>query len=288
MPQTGPLLSFGERLCHCFRWPMPHRPRVTLHRHDAHEFYLCDVGSGEQRTTAGAFPMQAGDLFLFPAGVDHIGNGGPDGTSMAIVLTVRDEILDEPGGDDLGTVLTTLCQHCSPDQPLVPLSDSGRQTIRQLMERLVEEFHDRPPGYRSVVRSLFRELLVQIMRDPATDPALRAVVTPTSPDERLDIVLRLLDTRYDQPWTVSELAQQTGLGRSRFHQIFHAATGHSPTAYLLERRIDAAKHLLADTDLPALDIALDVGFGSLSQFYDQFAKQVGYPPTRYRQRVRGS
>lgn len=55
---------------------------------------------------------------------------------------------------------------------------------------------------------------------------------------------------------------------------------------LSEARVRGAKHLLADTDTPVTNIALDVGCGSLQHFSALFRKHAGEAPTDFRKRHR--
>jgi AraC-like DNA-binding protein len=57
----------------------------------------------------------------------------------------------------------------------------------------------------------------------------------------------------------------------------------TPTAWLEERRLERAGILLARTDRPLLDIALGLGFGSLSYFHRQFRKRFATTPMAWRQ-----
>ena len=74
-----------------------------------------------------------------------------------------------------------------------------------------------------------------------------------------------------------------GLSYRQLARLFRDQTGMSPKAYQLQRRIAEAKHLLCETELPALSIALELGFPSAQHFATQFRKVVGMSPSRYRQ-----
>lgn len=72
----------------------------------------------------------------------------------------------------------------------------------------------------------------------------------------------------------------------RFSVSLRATTGKTPHQWLIERRIDTAKHLLAHGDWPLARIAAHCGFSSQSHFKQAFAKIVGAPPGGWRRRAR--
>ena len=75
-----------------------------------------------------------------------------------------------------------------------------------------------------------------------------------------------------------------GMGVSRKHltQIFKQQYDITPSEYLMQVRIAAARKLLQDgADIP--DAAGMARYENLSEFYDHFRRQTGMTPARYRQ-----
>ena len=58
--------------------------------------------------------------------------------------------------------------------------------------------------------------------------------------------------------------------------------GMTPTNYIIERRLERAKELMQETDLPIADIALRSGFSSQSHFTTSFRRFVGVTPSSFR------
>lgn len=67
--------------------------------------------------------------------------------------------------------------------------------------------------------------------------------------------------------------------------LFRGAIGVTIGDYITQCRVARARHLLLTTDRPVADIALEAGFGSLSQFYARFRERTGEPPAAYRRRL---
>ena len=78
---------------------------------------------------------------------------------------------------------------------------------------------------------------------------------------------------------LGELARITP---EHFCRAFRQSFGTPPHRYVVERRIERAKSLLADGRLSITDVALASGFGGSAQFARAFRKYVGNSPTDFR------
>jgi AraC family transcriptional regulator of adaptative response / DNA-3-methyladenine glycosylase II len=99
--------------------------------------------------------------------------------------------------------------------------------------------------------------------------------------------LRLIhDGELDQS-SVARLAGRVGIGARHLHRLFVQHLGASPSAVAQHRRVQFAKHLLDETDLPIGEIALAARFGSVRRFNDAFGKTYRLAPRELRRRRRG-
>jgi AraC-like DNA-binding protein len=94
----------------------------------------------------------------------------------------------------------------------------------------------------------------------------------------------LIDREYARPLDVPALARAALMSPSHFSRQFRAAYGETPYSYLMTRRIERAKALLRQTDLPVTEVCLAVGCTSLGSFSTRFTELVGESPTTYRAR----
>jgi AraC-like DNA-binding protein len=108
-------------------------------------------------------------------------------------------------------------------------------------------------------------------------------VTTTVPASRHLLRARdLIDARYRDPLDIAELARVAHCSPAHFSRRFDRTFGSPPHRYLLERRVERAKHLLASTDASVLEIALDTGFHSAPSFCTAFKRVSGTTPGAYR------
>ncbi|MCR9138323.1 MAG: AraC family transcriptional regulator [Alphaproteobacteria bacterium] len=77
-----------------------------------------------------------------------------------------------------------------------------------------------------------------------------------------------------------ELEQVTGLDRFNLSRQFRKFFGTSPHRYLIMRRLDQARHLIA-CGRPLADIAAAVGFADQSHLTRHFKKSFGVTPGRW-------
>ncbi len=85
---------------------------------------------------------------------------------------------------------------------------------------------------------------------------------------------------------LDELAALADLSAKHFARAFRQSTGVPPHRWLIERRIDRAKELLAASDHSLAEIALACGFADQSHFTAAFRKAVGATPGGYRREIR--
>jgi AraC family transcriptional regulator len=82
--------------------------------------------------------------------------------------------------------------------------------------------------------------------------------------------------------TLAEIAHEVGMSPYHFSRMFKLSTGLPPHQYVMRQRIERAKALLTNTDLPVGVVAQEVGFASPSHFAQQFRRLVGTSPKSFR------
>jgi len=96
-----------------------------------------------------------------------------------------------------------------------------------------------------------------------------------------------IDAHADQPIELATVARHAGLSEFHFLRVFHRVLGVTPKQYVIRSRLRRAARLLAEDARPITDVALDVGFGDLSNFVRTFHRAAGLSPRRFRQASRG-
>jgi len=91
-----------------------------------------------------------------------------------------------------------------------------------------------------------------------------------------------IDSNYEQPLSIADIARAAHLSSAHFARQFRAAFGETPHQYLSSRRLERAASLLRNTDYSVAYICISVGFASVGSFTSAFGRVYGLTPTRYR------
>ena len=95
-------------------------------------------------------------------------------------------------------------------------------------------------------------------------------------------VIQTMLTNLASPLDTASLAKLVSLSVSQFNRQFRKRFHASPRGYLTQIRITAACQLLATTSLTMSAIAIRTGFYDQSHLTNQFVRQRGLPPSKYR------
>lgn len=79
-------------------------------------------------------------------------------------------------------------------------------------------------------------------------------------------------------YSIAEIAQAVGMGRTRLKTCFKAYYGKGLYAYLREQRMQLALRLLQDTSMPIKAVAKTTGYKQTSNFSFAFKKRFGVTP----------
>jgi len=98
-------------------------------------------------------------------------------------------------------------------------------------------------------------------------------------------VIEFIEDNLEGDLSLQAMAAEVDISPLYLARAFKAAVGQSPHQYVLLRRIERAKELLRNTDLPVVDVALSSGFSSQSHLSHWFIRQVGVSPAVYRRQA---
>jgi len=139
------------------------------------------------------------------------------------------------------------------------------------------------------VQMLGAALAAHLVRKYATDSTDRSARRRRLVRPSLTAVLEYIEQNLDGRLTLPKLAEVARLSVFAFVRSFKVSTGVPPHRYILRRRVERAKVLLADAALNIADVALRCGFGDQSAFTTTFRRLTLQTPRSYRDQhgVRG-
>ena len=111
----------------------------------------------------------------------------------------------------------------------------------------------------------------------------RELTLPPNAEARITDALRTIERELDDAdLTLERLAGEARLSPYHFLRTFERITGATPHQFILRARLRRAALRIAAGDDRILDVALDCGFGDVSNFNRAFRKEFGTSPTGYR------
>ncbi|WP_207710502.1 response regulator transcription factor [Aminipila butyrica] len=116
----------------------------------------------------------------------------------------------------------------------------------------------------------------------STDKITTTVETPFS-QEIINQCLNIIELNYLNDLSLADIAQQVHLSEKYFSRYFKCKTGHTFTQYVQMLKINRAKTLLLNPNMPIFRIAMDLKFSDSAYFTKVFFKHEGLTPRQYRQ-----
>jgi AraC family transcriptional regulator len=109
---------------------------------------------------------------------------------------------------------------------------------------------------------------------------------PPNTEARVARAVRAIDRYPSAPLTLGHLARQAGLSPYHFLRTFERVTGITPHQYVRRARLREAGTRLVAEPGKVLDLALDSGFGDVSNFNRAFRAEFGMSPLAFRRTSR--
>lgn len=159
----------------------------------------------------------------------------------------------------------------------------GREELLSLFHSILQEIDRKPAGYELVCQDLLEVLVVKLMRQ--TDFLLTVAPQRRASKECAE-VRRYIDAHFKESLTLDTLAELAHVNKYYLVHTFSREYGISPINYLIGRRLEESRHLLAHTDHSLSQIAQMMNFSSPSYFSQSFRKLTGMSPMEYRRQQR--
>lgn len=146
---------------------------------------------------------------------------------------------------------------------------------------------DHQPGYQAVAGQLSELVVLSLLREVmlTTNSAASGWLKGLQ-DRHIHPALLAIHNTPQQPWTLTNLAQQAKLSRSAFAARFKRIVGMGPVEYLSRWRIQIACDHLRNSSDSVEQIAAQTGFGNDRTLRRVFKQQLGISPRDYRRHYR--
>lgn len=103
-------------------------------------------------------------------------------------------------------------------------------------------------------------------------------------DDDVKKVINYIDRNIKKGVTLDEAAEYINMSSCYFSKFFKKAMQVNFITYVTDRKIEYAKEMLLNTDMPIINIAYDLSYNETNYFSKAFKKKVGVTPTEYREK----
>lgn len=159
--------------------------------------------------------------------------------------------------------------------PNIPLADSKPTTYDNSSNivQCTRRFQELPMGVRMEVNGLLLQLVSRFFS--------KAEIKYNVDDVRIVQTLFSIEQNLSNPPSICELAQNASLCKDAFIRLFHRQTGHTPTDYIIRKRIQRAQMLFIGGNHSVKDVALSLGYDNFSYFSRLFKKLTNISPMEF-------
>jgi len=160
-------------------------------------------------------------------------------------------------------------------------TSAGVTAAIDLALALVEEDHG-----HALALAIARELVMFLRRPGGQGQFSAALAAQTKANTRLRDLVAFIADNLHRPLTVEVLAAHACLSPRQFARVFVRDFGMSPSRMVDRMRIEAARRRLEDASEGLATVAAACGFGSEEVMRRAFLRNLGTPPSAYRDRFR--
>lgn len=174
-----------------------------------------------------------------------------------------------------------------PDTACVMQGGHHVRALVQMMRRLAAR---RDPGADVALRAIVELVLheIAVARAALEKQVQRVSRPPRLQSRHLRKIDSFIEQNLENPLRIGHLADLVGMSRYHFLRCFKRATGISPLQYVLGKRVERARRLLADSEESIAAIAYASGFSSQSHLNAMFKRHLGVTPGAFLREHRGT
>ncbi|MCT7375241.1 GlxA family transcriptional regulator [Chelativorans salis] len=152
----------------------------------------------------------------------------------------------------------------------------GTAAMDMMFHLIGEDFDD------NIVNRVCEQLLTDRVRSPSDRQRLPLRARLGVQNSKVLTIIELMEANLSEPLSLVEVAEAVGLSRRQIERLFRQEMGRSPARYYLEIRLDRARHLLIQSTMPVVEVAVACGFVSASHFSKCYRELYARSPQQER------
>lgn len=178
------------------------------------------------------------------------------------------------------------CGNAGGKDELRPVLGKPDLDLRRCFETLGREMLVPAVGSPTMIEALALEIAVRVRRKYAVNLPTELAKGGLAPWQ-LRQATEFLQDHLGDDVSIEELARITDLSRYHFMRAFKQSTGKTLVQTLIDLRVEKAREMLENTNLPVSEIAAQVGYDAPQAFARVFRRETGIAPSQYRRELSG-
>jgi len=152
----------------------------------------------------------------------------------------------------------------------------GTASLDMMLKLIGDDFDE------TLVNRVCEQMLTDRVRSPTDRQRLPLRARLGVQNSKVLSIIELMEANLSEPLSLVEIADGVGLSRRQIERLFRQEMGRSPARYYLEIRLDRARHLLIQSSLPVVEVAVACGFVSASHFSKCYRELYARSPQQER------
>ncbi|MEO9337956.1 GlxA family transcriptional regulator [Mesorhizobium sp. SB112] len=152
----------------------------------------------------------------------------------------------------------------------------GTAALDMMLKLIGDDFDD------NLVNRVCEQVLTDRVRSPTDRQRLPLRARLGVQNSKVLTIIELMEGNLAEPLSLIEIADHVDLSRRQIERLFRTEMGRSPARYYLEIRLDRARHLLLQSSLPVVEVAVACGFVSASHFSKCYRELYSRSPQQER------
>lgn len=232
---------------------------VSEHAHDGHEFFLPLQGEIRIRVQGRELKAGPGKMIYLPPDIPHSFESSRTTSGERLILILSSSAWRAEGGGKFAP-------------SLLPAS----QLVKEVAFHLL--IHPRARAARALVATLV-QVLSELLESPEPESSVRlSQLGDRTEDPRVQAACEYIRVHATEEISVDEVARAAGLSVRNLNRLMMIELGASPKKLIVLHRIDRARRLLKK-GRSVTDVAMEVGYSSVSQFIATFRRTTGQLPS---------
>lgn len=152
----------------------------------------------------------------------------------------------------------------------------GTAALDMMLKLIGDDFDE------SLVNRVCEQVLTDRVRSPTDRQRLPLRARLGVQNSKVLTIIELMEANLSEPLSLIEIADHVDLSRRQIERLFRTEMGRSPARYYLEIRLDRARHLLIQSSMPVVEVAVACGFVSASHFSKCYRELYARSPQQER------